>query len=197
MVASKLAVILDDILWVLTRSQFLKLSSFVHYLINLRAQYLPLSHKQGTGVKSAPTQTTPPMHGTGQGSNLNQMFSAYDLVETSIHLRLHRIDLHFCDDSMLQGGQSKEDNSDPFNQVGSALQISIMNISLDHCPYHIAGMKRTVIKSDDEVSFQRKRWASQLIDNFKQTDNKHWKTTQRTEKSAAYQASPSSSQVLQ
>ena len=122
MVASKLAVILDDILWVLTRSQFLKLSSFVHYLINLRAQYLPLSHKQGTGVKSAPTQTTPPMHGTGQGSNLNQMFSAYDLVETSIHLRLHRIDLHFCDDSMLQGGQSKEDNSDPFNQVGSALQ---------------------------------------------------------------------------
>lgn len=178
MIASKLAVILDDILWVLTRSQLLKLSSFVHYMIKLRSKFLPLAH-----------QSAPSPHKTDQSNPVasnqqsqDQLFAAYDLIETSFHLRTHRIDLHLCDDSTLSG-EKKQPPRSKYDESGAALQISIISISLDHCPYHLAGTKRSVIKADEEVTFQRMRWAHQLMNNFKETEGRQ----QRTKKSPTAQ----------
>ena len=172
MIASKLAIILDDILWVLTQSQLLKFSSFVQYLIKLRSQFLPIS--QGSmpvsqRIESTPTQTQ------GQVGQDN-VFSAYNLTETSIHLRTHQVDLHLCDDSSLNGNQPKDPADNYFDEAGAALQISLTNISLDHCPYHVAGTHRSAVRIDDQVAYQRKQWAHQLMTNFRETEGKIRKT---------------------
>ena len=164
MVASKLIVILDDILWVLTRSQLLKLSSFVHYMVKLRSKFLPLTRE------SAPSSTQP-THTPPQTASQDQLFSAYDLTETSFHLHNQRIDLHLCDDSTLQGNLQNQNDSQNTHD-GAALQISVMAISVDHCPYHLASTKRSVVKSDEEVMFQRMRWAHELLNNFQETEGK-------------------------
>ena len=166
MVASKLIIILDDILWVLTRSQLLKLSSFVHYMVKLRSKFLPLTRE------SAPSSIQP-THTHPQIASQDQLFSAYDLPETSFHLRNHRIDLHLCDDSTLQGNlPNQNDAQNTHDESGAALQISVMAVSVDHCPYHLAGTKRNVVKSDEEVMFQRMRWAHELLSNFQETEGK-------------------------
>ena len=180
MIASKLQIILDDILWVLTRSQILKLSSFVHYILNLRSSYLPIQQQtvlsnQGDSAASPAAQ---------QGESQNQLFQVYNIDETSIHLRTHRIDLHLCDDTTFVGNASKPPPSTnsklSFDESGAALQISIVNISLDQYPYHIVGKKRsTPTNSDEEVAFQRKRWATQLYNNFQETEGKQWKQPRR------------------
>lgn len=187
MLASKLIVILDDILWVLTRSQILKLSSFIHYLIKLRRKFLPIAHQSAT-LQQKPDETNPSLaaaSSSNYSASHNQVFSAYDLLETSIHLRTQRVDLHLCDDSALDGNQPKKNGAHKgknygYDEPGAALQISLVNISLDHCPYHMVGTKRTAVKSDDEVSYNRKRWATQLMNNFQETEGKHWAPKRNT-----------------
>lgn len=187
MLASKLIVILDDILWVLTRSQILKLSSFIHYLIKLRRKFLPIAHQSAT-LQQKPDETNPSLaaaSSSNYSASHNQVFSAYDLLETSIHLRTQRVDLHLCDDSALDGNQPKQNGAHKgknygYNEPGAALQISLVNISLDHCPYHMVGTKRTAVKSDDEVSYNKKRWATQLMNNFQETEGKHWAPKRNT-----------------
>eukprot|EP00111_Clytia_hemisphaerica_P007740 TCONS_00022484-protein len=169
MVASKLAVILDDILWVLTQSQIIKLSSFVHYIIKLRNKHLPITHQTAAKQEDMPTKSS------GVKSQ-DQLFNAYDIPETSLHLRTHRIDLHLCDDSSLNGNLNKKTEfTSIYDEPGAALQISLLNIGLDHYPYHVVGTKRISTKQDDEMAFQRSRWAHQLLNNFQETEGKRWK----------------------
>ncbi|XP_065646748.1 bridge-like lipid transfer protein family member 3B isoform X2 [Hydra vulgaris] len=168
MIASKLAIILDDILWVLTQSQLLKFSSFVQYLLKLRSQFLPIS--QGSMPNPQRTESNP-TYADGQATHDN-IFSAYNLTETSIHLRTHQVDLHLCDDSSLNGNQSKDSTDEYFDEAGAALQISLTNIALDHCPYHVAGTYRSAVRIDDQVAYQRKHWAQQLLTNFRETEGK-------------------------
>ena len=190
MIASKLSIILDDILWVLTRSQILKLSSFVHYLLNLRSSYLPL--QQQTALSNQ-TESAVKLPTSPQGESQNKLFQVYNIHETSIHLRTHRIDLHLCDDTTFTGNPSKSKptptNKLSFDESGAALQISIVNISLDQYPYHVAGTKRPTLNSDEEVAFQRKRWSHQLFNNFQETEGKQWKTPKNTSTMGARQVS--------
>ena len=176
MVASKLAVILDDILWVLTRSQIIKLSSFVHYIIKLRNKHLPITQQTAAKQEEGPAKSS-------SVSSQDQLFNAYDLKESSLHLRTQRVDLHLCDDSSLNGNQSKkkrEEYASIYDEPGAALQISLLNIGLDHYPYHVVGTKRISSKSDDEMAFQRSRWAHQLLNNFQETEGKQWKKPRNT-----------------
>ena len=176
MIASKLAVILDDILWVLTRSQIIQLSSFVHYIIKLRNKHLPITHQT-----AAAKQDEMPA-ASSSGPSQDQMFNAYDLKESSIHLRTQRVDLHLCDDSSLKGHQKhkKEDYATIYDEPGAALQISLVNIGLDHYPYHVVGARRISTKPDDDMAFQRSRWAHQLLSNFQETEGKRWKKPRST-----------------
>jgi len=174
MLASKLAVILDDILWVLTRAQIIQLSSFVHYIIKLRNKHLPIT--QQTAAK----QEDMPSSATSNVPSQDQLFNAYDLPESSLHLRTHRVDLHLCDDSSLNGPKQKNmEYESIYDEPGAAIHISLVNISLDHYPYHVVGTKRISAKSNDEMAFQRSRWAHQLLNNFKETEGKRWTSKSR------------------
>lgn len=174
MLASKLAVILDDILWVLTRSQIIQLSSFVHYIIKLRNKHLPIT--QQTAAK----QDDMPLSASSNVPSQDQLFNAYDLTESSLHLRTQRIDLHLCDDSSLNGTKQKgTEYASMYDEPGAALQISLVNIGLDHYPYHVVGTKRVSGKANDEMAFQRSRWAHQLLSNFQETEGKRWTSKSR------------------
>lgn len=183
MVASKLAVILDDILWVLTRSQILKLSSFVHYIIKLRNKHLPLAQQTAATLENS--QQNGQQATSSNVASQNQLFNAYDLKETSLHLRTHRVVLHLCDDSTMDGSAQQEQQSSNrqsiYDEPGAALQISLVNIAVDHYPYHVAGAKRVSSskRNDEEMAFQRKRWAHQLLNNFQETEGKKWMPPQR------------------
>eukprot|EP00794_Sanderia_malayensis_P017924 gene17924-19706_t len=191
LVSSKLEIILDDILWVLTQSQLLKLSSFVHFILKVRQKFLPLSpHSDvqqrpstsagGHSASNASSHTTArrssgQYQGHGGGSNLNPLFTEHDVEETSYHLRTKRIDLHLCDDQTLDGDKhqaasksAKQKKS--LSENGGALLISIFDIRLEHYPYHIAGLRRRVNRNDEEASFCRRQWAQQLFDFFLKTE---------------------------
>lgn len=167
----------------LTQSQLLKLSSFVHFILKIRQKFLPLAtHSDAT--RPHPQSSTSPsgsssqrkddrhFQGGGEGSNLNQLFSDYDFQETSYHVKTKRVDLHLCDDQTLNGDKSTTSSSekDAKSRLSAdnagALLISIINIRLDHYPYHIAGLRRKVPNSDDEAMFSRRQWAQQLFDFF-------------------------------
>ena len=187
--SSRLEVILDDILWVLTQSQLLKLSSFVHYLLKLRQKNLPLSTSEVDRTASnSPSSRPPPQasgydrqfQGQGGGSSLNQEFTMYDVAETSYHVKTKRIDLHLCDDKALDGqikpapprtvkGIKRERS---FTENGGALQITFSHLCIDHYPYHIAGVPRTVWRAYDDALFARRQWAQQLLDNFMKHDGR-------------------------
>lgn len=185
MVASKLAVILDDILWVLTRSQILKLSSFVHYIIKLRDKHLPLAQQTAATLHNthAEQQQQQQRSVSPNVASQNQLFNAYDLKETSLHLRTQHVVLHLCDDSTMEETTQKQQphNQSIYDEPGAALQISLANIVVDHYPYHVAGAKRlsSTKRNDEEMAFQRKRWAHELLNNFQETEGKKWTQPQR------------------
>ena len=185
LVSSRLEIILDDILWILTQSQLLKLSSFVHYILRLRQRFLPLAthsespkdHRPASGGQSAHNASrSSQFQGQGHGSTLSKLFTEYDVTETSYHVKTNQIDLHLCDDQTLSGKsysnvkQSRQKNN-PSDQSG-ALLISIHKLRLDHYPYHIAGLKRKLERNDDDALFSRKQWAQQLFDFFLKNEGK-------------------------
>lgn len=110
-VASRLVLILDDLLWVLTDSQ---LNAALHFVDSLASLIKESTHlKQRTKAKKILEQL-PEYHAqiaqqSRQHSNVNEpnlnisaaqkSFNIYDVKETSYHFYSQRIDLHFCDDA--------------------------------------------------------------------------------------------------
>ena len=182
LVSSRLEIILDDILWILTQSQLLKLSSFVHYILRVRQKFLPMAthsavprdHKPALDGQGAHSASRPSQYqGHGHGSTLSKLFTEHDVIETSYHVKTNQIDLHLCDDQTLSGKSAQQGNqkSSSADQSG-ALLISIHNLKLDHYPYHIAGLKRKLERSDDDALFCRKQWAQQLFDFYLKNEGK-------------------------
>jgi hypothetical protein len=91
---------------------------------------------------------------------LNDLFSRYDLIETSIHFNAKRLDLHIIADSDVPS------SADRLVENG-ALQLTIANLSIDHYPYHIFGSsKKHWIKYNESQSLNRHEWASKLHDEW-------------------------------
>ena len=69
----------------------------------------------------------------GVPSALRNVFSRYDILETSYHFFSEKIDLHFCDDP----GDGRSTHADL--KDGGALQVTLSQLQLDYYPYHWAG----------------------------------------------------------
>jgi len=185
LVSSRLEIILDDILWILTQSQLLKLSSFVHYILRVRQKFLPMAthtemskdHMPPPGGHSAQNvPKSPHFQGQGHGSSLSKLFTEHDVAETSYHVKTNQIDLHLCDDQTLSGKSNsntkREKRKGDSSEQSGALLVSIQKLGLDHYPYHIAGLKRKLGRNDDDALFSRKQWAQQLFDFFLRNEGK-------------------------
>ncbi|KAM9846016.1 bridge-like lipid transfer protein family member 3B isoform 2-T2 [Aulostomus maculatus] len=167
-VASKLILILDDLLWVLTDSQ---LKAMVQYAKSL-SEAMEKSAQQRKSmatedqVSSAPAsaqqvRTQQASTAADQSATMAKLFNAYDVCETSHHLQITHLDLHICDDIH---AVDKVINK---RITGGAMQLSFSSITLDYYPFHRAGESCVHWMHYSEATKTREGWARSLLEEFK------------------------------
>ncbi|NXV00541.1 UH1BL protein, partial [Cettia cetti] len=168
-VASKLVLILDDLLWVLTDSQ---LKAMVQYAKSL-SEAIEKSAEQRKSLASETAQSSAPApssqqvkaHQTTAAPDQNdaivKLFNDFDVKETSYHLIISHLDLHICDDI-----HSKE--KDPNRRVtGGAMQLSFSYLTVDYYPFHKAGDSCDHWMHYSDATKTRSGWAKELLNEFK------------------------------
>ncbi|NXD15571.1 UH1BL protein, partial [Nothocercus nigrocapillus] len=168
-VASKLVLILDDLLWVLTDSQ---LKAMVQYAKSL-SEAIEKSTEQRKSLASETTQSSAPApssqqvkaHQTTAAPDQNdaivKLFNDYDVKETSHHLVISHLDLHICDDI-----HSKEKDSNR-RVTGGAMQLSFSYLTVDYYPFHKAGDSCDHWMHYSDATKARSGWAKELLNEFK------------------------------
>uniref|UniRef100_A0A8C2IAQ6 UHRF1 binding protein 1-like n=1 Tax=Cyprinus carpio TaxID=7962 RepID=A0A8C2IAQ6_CYPCA len=168
-IASKLILILDDLLWVLTDSQ---LKAMVQYAKSL-SEAMEKSAAQRKSMAPETTQVTPAPPSAqqvrtqqasataDQSASMARLFNAYDVRETSHHLQIKHLDLHICDDTI------DKDRGINKRLDGGAVQLSFSSISVDYYPYHKAGETCMHWMHYGEATKSRETWAHSLLDEFK------------------------------
>ncbi|XP_030070070.1 bridge-like lipid transfer protein family member 3B isoform X2 [Microcaecilia unicolor] len=168
-VASKLLLMLDDLLWVLTDSQ---LKAMVQYAKSL-SEAIEKSAEQRKSIASEPTQSSVPAPSSQQvrtqqpaatqeqNQAIVKLFSDFDVKETSHHLFISHLDLHICDDI-----HSPEKG---FNRriTGGAMQLSFSQLTVDYYPSHRAGDSCFHWMHYGDATKTRCGWATELFQEFK------------------------------
>ncbi|XP_037369701.1 bridge-like lipid transfer protein family member 3B [Talpa occidentalis] len=167
-IATKLVLMLDDLLWVLTNSQ---LKAMVQYAKSL-SEAIEKSTEQRKSMAPEPSQTstvTPSTQQvkTPQTSNvpdLNdaivKLFNDFDVKETSHHLVISHLDLHICDDIH---AKEKESNR---RITGGAMQLSFNQLTIDYYPYHKAGDSCNHWMYFSDATKTKNGWANELLHEF-------------------------------
>ncbi|XP_026002220.1 bridge-like lipid transfer protein family member 3B isoform X2 [Astatotilapia calliptera] len=167
-VASKLILILDDLLWVLTDTQ---LKAMVQYAKSL-SEAMEKSTQQRKSMATEDQVSSPPpsaqqvrtqqaSSAADQSATMAKLFSAYDVCETSHHLQITHLDLHICDDIH---AKDKVVNK---RITGGAMQLSFSSITLDYYPFHRAGDSCAHWMHYSDATKTRESWARSLLDEFR------------------------------
>lgn len=168
-IASKLILILDDLLWVLTDSQ---LKAMVQYAKSL-SESMEKSAAQRKSMAPDTTQVTPApptaqqvrtqqaSAAADQSASMARLFTSYDVRETSHHLQITHLDLHICDDT------NAKDRGINKRLDGGAMQLSFSSITVDYYPFHKAGEGCMHWMHYGEATKSRETWARSLLDEFK------------------------------
>uniref|UniRef100_A0A672NT22 UHRF1-binding protein 1-like n=1 Tax=Sinocyclocheilus grahami TaxID=75366 RepID=A0A672NT22_SINGR len=168
-IESKLILILEDLLWVLTDSQ---LKAMVQYAKSL-SEAMEKSAAQRKSMAPDTTQVTPAPPSAqqvrtqqasataDQSASMARLFNDYDVRETSHHLQITHLDLHICDDTNAKDrGLNKRLDS-------GAMQLSFSSISVDYYPFHKAGESSMHWMHYGEATKSRETWARSLLEEFK------------------------------
>ncbi|XP_018565221.1 UHRF1-binding protein 1-like [Anoplophora glabripennis] len=164
---SRLVIILDDLLWVLTDSQ---LKAALHFLDSLsdlvqKATQITRKTKAARKLEELPeyqAQLAQEARQSDAGNkSSSRVFATYDVVETSYHFLSNQIVLHLCDDQGL--GRS----SHPNLKDGGALQISVKRFQVDYYPYHLAKGNRKHWPRYNASSVPHSMWQDQALNAFK------------------------------
>ncbi|ELU09962.1 hypothetical protein CAPTEDRAFT_105822 [Capitella teleta] len=177
MVASRLQVNLDDLLWVLTDSQLNAALGFINSLqdvikkSNLQSKQLAAEKLKMTSPTHNPAQPRPPTtanmqqmnYGTKSQQSMSRLFTQFDMIETSYHLYTGRVDLHLCDDA------APDDETYCRKVEGGAMQITLFKMAFDYYPYHPAGNsdRGHWVKYDENMG-ARDAWVQDLLSTFKE-----------------------------
>ncbi|VEN47609.1 unnamed protein product [Callosobruchus maculatus] len=163
---SRLAIILDDLLWVLTDSQ---LKAALHFLDSLagliqKATQITRKAKAARKLEELPEYQAQ-MAQEAQYSDMNdkssRVFATYDVIETSYHFLSNQIVLHLCDDP--GPGRSCHPNL----KDGGALQISVKRFQVDYYPYHLAKGNRKHWPRYNSTAVPHSMWQDQALSSFK------------------------------
>lgn len=159
---SRLVIILDDLLWVLTDSQ---LKAALHFLDSLgglvqKATRIARKAKAARKLEEFPelVQESRSKPTTTQKPNI---FSVYDVTETSYHFLSNQIVLHLCDDP----GTGR--SSHPHLKDGGALQIAVKRFQVDFYPYHLAKGNRKHWPRYSDNTVPLTMWQEQALVAFK------------------------------
>ncbi|XP_027248400.1 UHRF1-binding protein 1-like isoform X1 [Cricetulus griseus] len=167
-IATKLVLILDDLLWVLTDSQ---LKAMVQYAKSL-SEAIEKSTEQRKSMAPEPTQSSTVASSaqhvkTPQAANAPDLndaivkrFNDYDVKETSHHLVISHLDLHICDDIHTKEKESNRRIS------GGAMQLSFTQLTIDYYPYHKAGDSCNHWMYFSDATKTKNGWANELLHEF-------------------------------
>lgn len=164
---SRLVVILDDLLWVLTDCQ---LKAALHFLDSLgglveKATALERKTKAARKLEVLPEYqaqiSQQSRSKTQPHTAISRLFTKYDVVETSYHFLSQRIDLHLCDDP----GPGR--SSHPELKDGGALQVSLVKFQVDYYPYHLAMADRKHWAKYREGATPHGQWLQQSLNAFR------------------------------
>ncbi|KAM8971874.1 bridge-like lipid transfer protein family member 3B [Pelodytes ibericus] len=168
-VASKLVLMLDDLLWVLTDSQ---LKAMVQYAKSLSEAIEKSTEQRKSMVSESSQGSTPPASAqqvktpqsgatTEQNHAILKLFRDFDVKETSYHLVISHLDLHICDDI--------HSTEKTFNRriTGGAMQLSFSHLTVDYYPYHRAGDSCSHWMNYGDATKTRCSWAQELLQEFK------------------------------
>ncbi|XP_067623450.1 bridge-like lipid transfer protein family member 3B isoform X2 [Eurosta solidaginis] len=170
LLASRLVLILDDLLWVLTDSQ---LKAALHFFDSLSGLIKAATHATQKKNAARKLQTLPEYQAliaqqqnrqsdTAHTTTAQKMFNAFDVRETSYHFFSQRIDLHLCDDE----GDGR--SSYPELDKGGALQISVQAFQIDYYPYHLAKSDRAHWAKYREASVSPALWLKESLNTFRE-----------------------------
>ncbi|PAA81466.1 hypothetical protein BOX15_Mlig023696g1 [Macrostomum lignano] len=155
-VASRLELLLDDLLWVLTVSQLEATVMFVKSLqksVEKSKQQSKQLAKKKLEQSLGPGPSVPSQHrlshasalspaqqlqqqrqsaasGASSESSSELAFRRFDILETSYHLHTGRVDLHFCEES------SSDSKLSESSVVNGAIQLTLLNIGFHLYPMH-------------------------------------------------------------
>ncbi|XP_072172366.1 bridge-like lipid transfer protein family member 3B [Diadema setosum] len=171
LVTSRLQVLLDDILWVLTDSQIKAVILHMRSLnpVIQKAAAQSKVHAEAAGEATSQLQPTedptarPHNVKTSKELQLLQFFERYDVQETSYHFFTKRVDLHLCDEMNRPESESVKRRIE-----GGAMQISFTGLSLDFYPYHIASSSRLRWEFYDDAMSLSDKWIHTILAHFKQ-----------------------------
>ncbi|XP_053562766.1 bridge-like lipid transfer protein family member 3A [Bombina bombina] len=155
--STKLSLILDDLLWVLTDSQLRALLSYTKSLSE--AVQKSVQQRKERGVSQTPSSpTAPPPWSLSpppptSSSSLGQYFDKFDVKETSYHVLISRLDLHVCDESQARGTVS-----------GGAIHLTFRKITLDYYPSHRSGQSCTHWHRVSPAMGSFEKWAQDLAE---------------------------------
>ncbi|XP_021501370.2 bridge-like lipid transfer protein family member 3B isoform X1 [Meriones unguiculatus] len=167
-IATKLVLILDDLLWVLTDSQ---LKAMVQYAKSL-SEAIEKSTEQRKSMAAEPTQSSTVASSaqhvkSPQAANASdvsdaivKLFSDFDVKETSHHLVISHLDLHICDDVHAKEKESNRRIS------GGAMQLSFTQLTIDYYPYHKAGDSCNHWMYFSDATKTKNGWANELLHEF-------------------------------
>ncbi|XP_071505728.1 bridge-like lipid transfer protein family member 3B, partial [Diadema antillarum] len=177
LVTSRLQVLLDDILWVLTDSQIKAVILHMRSLnpVIQKAAAQSKVHAEAAGEATSQLQPTedpmarPHNVKTSKELQLLQFFERYDVQETSYHFFTKRVDLHLCDEmNRPESGRDSAVQSVKRRIEGGAMQISFTGLSLDFYPYHIASSSRLRWEFYDDAMSLSDKWIHTILAHFKQ-----------------------------
>ncbi|GLV35400.1 uncharacterized protein CBL_01450 [Carabus blaptoides fortunei] len=162
---SRLVLILDDLLWVLTDSQMKAALHFLDSLADLVQKATDVTRKEKAARK---LEVLPEYQAqkaqearSNEASAISKIFSRYDVVETSYHFLSQHIVLHLCDDP----GDSR--SCHPNLKDGGALQISLHGFQVDYYPYHLAMGDRKHWPRYKDGSVPHTQWLNQSLSSFR------------------------------
>ncbi|XP_062591899.1 bridge-like lipid transfer protein family member 3B isoform X2 [Saccostrea cucullata] len=210
-ISTRVMLLLDDLLWVLTDTQLkaaiLYINSLKDMIEKSRAQSKNNAAEaldiQGlTSLYSDNSESQRP-RSQSNPSHVSQLFERFDVQTTSYHVISSRIDLHLCDDNTTDTKNIPGHNS----QIeGGAMQVIIHKLSVDIYPFFPAGGERKNWYRYTDNQGSRNPWVQQLFSAFKKQASKaretiniaspsqspaHAPTNQKTENTAANQSKTS------
>ncbi|KAK3104114.1 hypothetical protein FSP39_024532 [Pinctada imbricata] len=176
-IATRLMLLLDDLLWVLTDSQLKAAILYVNSLKGMMEKSRSQSKNQAAEKlhgQSSEERAAQQQHEQQQQQNararsqsnthIANLFSRFDVPTTTYHVITSRIDLHLCDDSTPGSNKHPDHNS---LIEGGAMQITLNKLSIDIYPYNRAGGERKHWYRYMDNQGSRNMWVQQLFADFK------------------------------
>ncbi|XP_054261337.1 bridge-like lipid transfer protein family member 3B isoform X2 [Macrosteles quadrilineatus] len=164
----RLALLLDDLLWVLTDSQLKAALCFIDSLSGLvkKDTEVTRTKKAARKLEVLPeyqAQLAQQARVTEPRDTMCDIFARYDFIETSYHFFCAKIDLHLSEDP----GTGR--SCHPDLQVGGAFQINLHNFQVDYYPYHLATGDRHHWAKYKEGNSPHSQWLNQAHSVFRNT----------------------------